>query len=84
MKKYKKDVPLEVIERGLKDADCDVRSAAMNACQVRGVPIPVIRTVEPPDTVYKKCVGSVIVCATIPKDAQVRGNFCLLYTSRCV
>lgn len=28
-----KKLPLEVIEKGLKDGDCDVRAAAMNACQ---------------------------------------------------
>lgn len=39
-----------------------------------GIPIPTIRTVEPPDKVYKKCVGGVIVVAEIPKDAQVRGT----------
>ena len=70
-----KDVPLEVIERGLKDSDCDVRAAAMNACQVNGIEIPIIRTIEPPAEVYKKCLGGVIVCAGIPADAQVRGAY---------
>lgn len=74
-KNKRKNVPLEIIERWLKDADWRVRQAAMNACKERGISVPVIRTVEPPDTVYKKCVGDVIVCATIPKDAQVRGEF---------
>ena len=69
-----KDVPLDVIERGLKDGDCDVRVAAMNACKSNGIPIPIIRTIEPPDLVYKKCVANVIVVASIPKDAQVRGR----------
>ena len=69
-----KDVPLEVIERGLKDEDCDVRQAAMNACKKNGTTIPVIRTIEPPEKVYKKCVGGVIVVAEIPKNAQVRGE----------
>ena len=69
-----KDVPLEVIELGLKDNDCDVRRAAMNACQTNGVDLPLIRTVEPPATVYKKCMLGVIVCASIPEDAQVRGS----------
>ena len=70
----KKTLPLEVIERGLRDNDWRVRAAAMNACQKNGIPLPVIRTVEPPEKVYKKCIGGVIVVATIPKDAQVRGN----------
>ena len=70
-----KDIPLEVIKQGLSDSDCDVRTAAMNACQRLGIEIPVIRTIEPPERVYKKCVGDVIVVATIPQDAQVRGGF---------
>jgi len=69
-----KDVPLETIERWLKDQDCDVRAAAMTACQANGIKLPVIRTIDPPKTVYKKCVGGVIVCAEIPEDAQVRGS----------
>ena len=69
-----KDVPLEIIERGLKDRDCDVREAAMNACQNNGIKIPLIRTVEPPARVYKKCDFDVIVVAEIPATAQVRGT----------
>ena len=71
----KKSLPLEIIERWLKDPDWRVRSAAMKQYKNRGLPIPVIRTFEPPDRVYKKCVNSVIVVAEIPKDAQVRGSF---------
>lgn len=41
----------------------------------RGHSTPIIRTIEPSKSVYKKCVGNVIVCATIPKDAQVRGTY---------
>jgi hypothetical protein len=67
-----RDVPLEVIEKGLKDKACDVRKAAVNAS---GRERPLLQTFEPPETVYKKCLNDVIVCATIPKDAQVRGNF---------
>lgn len=51
----------------------------MNACKERGNEIPVIRTIEPPELVYKKCCASVIVVAEIPKDAQVRGR----YGSKC-
>ena len=69
-----KDVPLETIERGLKDEDCDVRAAALNACKIMGIKIPVIRTFEPPERVYKKCLCGVIVVAKIPSDAQIRGN----------
>ena len=69
-----KDVPLEVIERWSKDTDWRVRIAAMNACQANGIEIPIIRTIEPPAEVYKKCFGGVIVYASIPADAQVRGS----------
>ena len=68
-----KDVPLEIIETGLKDDVGLVRAAAINACKEKGIAIPIIRTFEPPAMVYKKCLGGVIVCATIPADAQVRG-----------
>ena len=33
-----KDIPLEIIERGLKDDDWRVRQAAMNACQGKDIP----------------------------------------------
>ena len=69
-----KDVPLEVIERGLKDTSWRVRAAAMTACQANGINLPVIRTIDPPKTVFKKCIGGVIVCAEIPSDAQIRGS----------
>ena len=69
-----RDVPLEVIERGLRDSDWRVRLAAVNVCQESGIPIPRIRTFEPPERVYKKCLSNVIVVATIPADAQVRGE----------
>jgi hypothetical protein len=69
-----KDIPLEVIERGLKDQDWRVRAAAMKWCESKGIELPIVRTIEPPKTVYKKCVGGVIVCAEIPSDAQIRGS----------
>ena len=75
MSKKKKDVPLETIERWLKDPDCDVRAAAMNACQKNGVAVPPTRTIEPPELVYKKCAADVIVVAEIPKDAHIRGTY---------
>ena len=37
-----RDVPVEIIERGLKDYDCDVRATALNACQGRDVPVEII------------------------------------------
>lgn len=36
---------------------------------------PLIRTIEPPALVYKQCLGNVLVTATIPKDAQIRGTY---------
>lgn len=71
----KKQISLEVIERWLKDGDWRVRAAAMNAYKSKGIEIPVIRTIEPPELVYKRCVADVIVVAEIPKDAQVRGSY---------
>ena len=68
-----KDIPLEVIQQWLRDSDCDVRAAAMKICDDRGIDYPVSRTFDPPERVYKKCVGSVIVVASIPNDAHVRG-----------
>ena len=70
-----REIPLEVIQQGLKDADWRVRTAAMNACKENGISIPIIRTIEPPTEVYKKCLGGVIVCAHIPDDAEVRGSY---------
>lgn len=55
--KNKREVPLDVIQAGLKDADCDVRQAAMNACKSNNIQIPVIRTIEPPKLVYKKILN---------------------------
>lgn len=72
----KRHIPLEVIERGLTDSDWCVKEAAMNACNGRS---DIIRTIEPPQTVYKKCLGGVIICAEIPDNAQVRGS----YGSKC-
>ena len=70
----RKKLSIEVIEKGLKDEDWRVRQAAMNACKQAGISIPIIRTIEPPRNVYKKCVGGVIVVAEIPQDAEVRGK----------
>ena len=33
----KKELSIEIIERWLKDSDCDVRQAAMNACNGKDV-----------------------------------------------
>ena len=70
-----REVPLDIIQQGLKDPDCDVRTAAMNAYKERGIDLPILRTIEPPETVYKKCKFGVLICATIPSDAQIRGAY---------
>ena len=67
-----RNIPLEILEKGLRDFDCDVRAAAVKACEGRDVPPS--RMFEPPEKVYKTCVGGVIVVAHIPKDAHVRGR----------
>lgn len=74
MSKSKKEISLDTIERWLRDCDWRVRAAAMNACKANNLPVPIIRTIEPPRLVYKKCIGGIIVVASIPMDAQVRGS----------
>lgn len=78
-KKNLKEIPLDIIEKWLSDEDWRVRQAAMNVCKSMNISAPVIRTIEPPEKVYKKCLGGVIVVAEIPKDAEIRGN----YNSKC-
>lgn len=70
----KKELSLTIIEKWLKDSDCDVRAAAMNACQKNGIKTPITRTIEPPKLVYKKCLCGIIVVAEIPEMAQIRGS----------
>jgi hypothetical protein len=69
-----RDIPLETIEKGLKDESWRVRCAAMKICKENGIKFPSSRTIEPPDVVYKKCINDVIVVASIPKDAHIRGS----------
>ena len=38
----RKQLSIEIIEKWLKDSDCDVRVAAMNACQGKDVPLEII------------------------------------------
>ena len=66
------DVPFDLIEKGMRDPDWRVRQAAMEAYMGRE-DAPPSRTFDPPEKVYKTCVGGVIVVAHIPKDAHVRG-----------
>jgi len=70
-----KSLPIEIIERWLKDEDWRVRRAAMKLWLQAGNLPPLVRTIEPPSTVYKKCVGGVVIGASIPDYAQVRGGY---------
>ena len=71
----KKEISFDTLRAWLKDPNWCVRKAAMNACQERGIDLPILRTIEPPETVYKKCKFGVLICATIPSDAQIRGAY---------
>ena len=76
-----RDIPLDIIKQGSSDNDWRVRNAAMQYIKdnnIENVYIP-YRAIEPPKKVYKKCMGDVIVVATIPDDAEVRGS----YNSKC-
>lgn len=64
----------EIAKRGLLDKNFDVVKMSMELIQSLGMEIPMIRTFEPPVTVYKKCLNGVIVAATIPPNAQIRGS----------
>lgn len=37
MIKNKRDISLEIIQQWLKDEDCDVRAAAINACKSNNI-----------------------------------------------
>ena len=76
-----RDIPLDIIKQGLADSDWRVRKVAMKYIKdnnIENIYIP-YRAIEPPKKVYKKCMGDVIVVATIPDDAEVRGS----YNSKC-
>lgn len=65
-------VPHAEIADKMVASDQRVRCLAAFVCdKTRIAPL---RVVEPPDYVFKKCAGDVIVVARIPEDAQVRGN----------
>lgn len=68
------DVPAAIIRRRLTDENQTIRKTATMICKQKGIALPLVRMVEPPPIVYKKCIGDVIVCAQIPADAQVRGQ----------
>lgn len=66
------DIPDEWIIKLLNDPVKSVRNVARSLCRERN--FPPIRSFEPPDYVYKKCLGGATVIAKIPADAEIRGN----------
>lgn len=68
------DISEDTILKGLADGNEQVRYAARLVALRRGIMVPVIRRIEPPEKVYKKCLNNVIVVAHIPDDAEIRYN----------
>lgn len=68
------EIPDTLLEQHQYDYGWPVRVAVRKALAARGITQPIIRTVEPPDIVWKKCLGGVIVSAHIPEDAEIRGS----------
>lgn len=76
-----RDISLDIIKQGLNDDNWIVRKVAIKYIKdnnIENVYVP-YRAIEPPKKVYKKCMGDVIVVATIPDDAEVRGS----YNNKC-
>lgn len=65
-------VPYVEIGDMLVSDDQHVRCLASYVCDKSRPTLA--RVINPREHVYKKCVGDVIVAASIPEDAQVRGN----------
>lgn len=75
-------VPFDILKQWLTDDECNVRAAAVQYIKNNNINIDIesiyvpYRAIEPPKKVYKKCMGDVIVVATIPDDAEIRGGYC--------
>lgn len=67
------DVPNEWVAKALDDESAHVRGVARLAREGRN--FPPIRDFEPSRLVYKACLNDVIVTASIPKDAEIRGSW---------
>ena len=65
-------VPYVTVGEKLIAEDIMIRRVAATVCD-KSRP-KTLRVVEPEKYVYKKCVGGVIVVASIPERAQIRGN----------
>lgn len=76
-----RSVPSSFLEIGLGYETHTVQEASIAAYKSNNIPLPIIRTIEPPELVYKKCRGGIIVAAHIPEDAQIRGDFRGMYRS---
>lgn len=78
-------VPFDILKQWLADDKCNVRAAAAQYIKNNNINIDIksiyvpYRVIEPPKKVYKKCMGDVIVVATIPDDAEIRGGCCNKY-----
>lgn len=74
-------VPFDILKQWLVDDCCNVRATAMQYIKNNNINIDIeniyvpYRAIEPPKEVYKKCMGDVIVVATIPDDAEIRGGY---------
>ena len=66
------NVPYVVINRALRDSDPLVHETAMILAGRHNYPAH--REFEPGIPVFKKCIGNVVVLATIPPEAEVRGD----------
>ena len=66
------NLPYVVIERGLRDGDSLLREAALIVSRTHGY--PPYHSFKPKKTVFKKCVGGVILEAEIPESAEIRGD----------
>ena len=66
------NVPYVIINRALRDASPFVHETAIILAGENHYPAH--REFEPGTPVFKKCIGNVIVFATIPAEAEVRGD----------
>ena len=62
-KTLRKNLKLEIIEKWLKDSDCDVRQAAMNALGDRKI---ITRTIEPPEKYIRNVITMLLLLHTSP------------------
>jgi hypothetical protein len=66
------NVPYVIVNRALRDNHPLVHETALILAGMHNYPAH--REFEPGIPVYKKCIGNVVVLATIPPEAEVRGD----------